>query len=192
MHYSSRNESLNLKDCKLLGSYSLDRPSSARDYICVANWGWRTIFIKNAMPEIAEKWKDWKDAIMRKEIQESQTVSLFFYDPELLSRYDILTFLIKLLIPRVWEGPAAKLECIEIHERMCFLGNVFWLSTCSTRSWWILKLFNKFGDIIRNRWWFRGFWEKKELRKVGAKNHCHQYFYFAFQSERRENRLDDQ
>ena len=51
--------------------------------------------------------------------QESRTtVSLFFYDPDLLSSYDMLTFFIKLLILRVRESPAAKLECREIHERI--------------------------------------------------------------------------
>ena len=35
---------------------------------CVADWGWRIIFIKNAMQEVAEKLKNWKDAALRKEI----------------------------------------------------------------------------------------------------------------------------
>ena len=50
--------------------------------------------------------------------QESRTVSLFFYDPDLLSSYDIPTFFIKLLLPRVQESLAAKLECREMHERI--------------------------------------------------------------------------
>ena len=50
--------------------------------------------------------------------QESRTVSLFFYDPDLLSSYDIPAFLIKLLLPRGQESLAAKLECRETHERM--------------------------------------------------------------------------
>ena len=57
----------------------------------------------------------------------------------------------------------------------------FWSSTCSTRSWWITQWFKKFGNTVGNRWWCWGFWETKELRIVGAKNHCHQYFYLAFQ-----------
>ena len=47
--------------------------------------------------------------------QESRTVNLFFYDPDLLSSYDGLT--IKLLLPRVQDSLAGKLECREIHER---------------------------------------------------------------------------
>ena len=49
--------------------------------------------------------------------QESRTVSLFFYDLDLLSSYDVFTFLIKFLLPRVQESPAAKLECCEVYER---------------------------------------------------------------------------
>ena len=56
--------------------------------------------------------------------QESRTVSLFFYDPDLLSSYDVPTFLIKLLLPRVHESLVAKLECREIHE-IIWVGNVF-------------------------------------------------------------------
>ena len=62
----------------------------------------------------------------------------------------------------------------------------FWLSTWSTRSWWIIQSFKRFGNTISNRWWCRGFWEKKELRIVVAKNHCNQYIYLAFQQERGE------
>ena len=49
---------------------------------------------------------------------ESRTVSLFFYDLDSLSSYDEPTFLIKLFLPRVHESPAAKLECLEMHERI--------------------------------------------------------------------------
>ena len=65
-------------------------------------------------------------------------------------------------------------------ENMSIPRKRFWLSTCSTRSWRITQWFKKFGNTIGNRW-CRGFWEKKELRIVGAKNHCNQYFYLAFQ-----------
>ena len=58
--------------------------------------------------------------------QESRIVSPFFYDIDLMSNYDGLTFLIKLLLPRVQESLAAKLECLKMHgENMCFPGNVF-------------------------------------------------------------------
>ena len=111
----------------------MDRSSSAREFFCVANWGWRIIFIKNAIQEVAEKLKNWEYAAGRKgntekqrrleesltqHDQESRTVSLFFCDPDLLSSYDIPTFLIKLLLLRVQESRAATLECREIHERI--------------------------------------------------------------------------
>ena len=56
--------------------------------------------------------------ILTQHDQESPTVSLLFYDLDLLSSYDGPTFLIKLLKPRVQESPAAKLKCFEIQERI--------------------------------------------------------------------------
>ena len=74
----------------LLGSESLGKSSSAWEYICMANWRRRTVFIKNAMQDVAENLKNWQDAaIKRKQTgkhwrvkhfiqhdQESRTVSL--------------------------------------------------------------------------------------------------------------------
>ena len=175
---------------------SMDRSSSAGEYICVANWWWRIIFVKNATQEVAEKLKNWDFAAVRKRNtekqrrleesltqhdQESRTVSLIFYDPDLLSSYDIPTFLIKLLLLRVQESRAATLECREIHERIwVFLETLLTVNMLDE----ILKnyeLFKNFGNTIGNRWWFQGFWEQKELKKVGAKNHWTQYFYLALQ-----------
>ena len=84
------------------------------------------------MQEVAEKLKNWKTLqsgrttekqrrlaeFPTQHDQESRTVSLFFYDLDLLSSYDGPTFLIKLLSHRVQESLAAKLECREIHERI--------------------------------------------------------------------------
>ena len=99
----------------------------------------------------------------------------------LLSSCDGPTFLIKLLSHRVQESLAAKLECREIHERICVFLETFLIVNLLERSWWIVQLFKKFGNTIGNRWWCQGFWEKKELRLVGAKNHCNRYLYLAFQ-----------
>ena len=57
-HLLSHSVSLNLKDKQLLeaNQSKLD----AREYICVANWRYRIIFIKNAMQEVAEKLKNSK------------------------------------------------------------------------------------------------------------------------------------
>ena len=43
-----------------------------RAYICGADWGWRTIFIKRAKQEVAKKLKNWKDAASRKKILKEQ------------------------------------------------------------------------------------------------------------------------
>ena len=144
-------------------NYSSHSARSTREYICVADWRWRNIFIKSAMQEVAEKLMNWGYAAMRKEIteekrrweefltqhdQESRTVSLVFYDPDLLSSYDIPTFLINLLLHQVRKSRAAKLEHREIHERNEFSWKRFWFSTCSTRSWWITQWFKKIGDTI--------------------------------------------
>ena len=51
----------------------------------------------------------------------------------------------------------------------------FWSSTCSTRSWRTTQKFKKFGDIIGDSE------KRRNLRIVGAKNHCNQYLYVAFQ-----------
>ena len=82
------------------------------------------------------------EEILTQHDQESRTVSLFFYDPDLLSSYDVPTFLIKLLLqPRSWNAAKYTSECECSRKR-------FWSSTCSTRSWWMTQWFKKFGDII--------------------------------------------
>ena len=43
---------------------------NVREYICVADWEWRVIFIKNAIQEVAEKLKLWEYAALRKKILE--------------------------------------------------------------------------------------------------------------------------
>ena len=109
-------------------------------YVYVADWRWRTMFVEKAMQEVAGKLKNWKtlqsgkttekqrrlEEFPTQHDQESRTVSLLFYDLDLLSSYDGHTFLITLLLLRVQESLAAKLECREIHERMwVFLKTFF-------------------------------------------------------------------
>ena len=97
--------------------------------------------------------------------QESRTVSLFFYDPDLLGSYDIPTFLIKLLLPRVQESLVAKLECCEIHERI----------------WVFLETFlivNMVDEILMNYTIIQEIWQHHQqslmmsriLRKEGIEN----------------------
>ena len=155
---------------------------NVREYICDANWRWRTMFIKRAMQEVAEKLKNWKRRCLSRGkyrkttkigrtsceawsgITNSESVEWsatkitrmigiywrlnFFYDLGLLSSYDLRTFLIKFLLLRVQESLVAKLECCEIHERKWYHWKCSWLSTCSTRCWWITQRFKKVDDII--------------------------------------------
>ena len=72
-----------------------------------------------------EKKKRRLEEFLTQHNQESRTVSLFFYDLDLLSSNDIPTFLIKLLLPRVQESLAANLECREIHERISVFLETF-------------------------------------------------------------------
>ena len=102
---------------------------NVREYICAANWGMedhlhQECYVRSCreIGEYAEenyphqKKKRRLEESPTQHDQESRTVSLFFCDPDPLSSYDVPTFLIKLLLPRVQESLAAKLECREIHE----------------------------------------------------------------------------
>ena len=92
------------------------------------------------------------------------------------------TFFTKLLLPRVQESLAAKLECCEIHEKMWVFLETFLMSTCSTRSWWITQWFTKFGDIMgysENR---RN-WDKCERRAIAI------ITFILFLSERKTKSL---
>ena len=83
--------------------------------------------------------------------QESRTESLFFYDPDLLSSYKRPTFFIKLLLLRVQESPAAKLECCEIHERICVFLETFLIVNMPNE---ILKNYTMIQEICRCHWRF--------------------------------------
>ena len=76
-------------------------------------------------------------------------MSLFFHDPDLLSSYDVLTFLIKLLLPRVPKKakPRSWNAAKYTREYECSWKR-FWSPTCSMRFWWITQWFKKFGDTL--------------------------------------------
>ena len=126
----------------------------------VANWRWRAVFIKEATQEVAKNLKNWKEAaIKRKILKKQQRLDELSYaawsgitnSESILLRSWLTeqlwhTFLIKLLVPRVQESRAAKLECREIHERIWVFLETFWSSTCSTRSWWIFQFIQEFGQ----------------------------------------------
>ena len=89
----------------------------------------------------------------------------------------VLTFNIKLLSPRVPESLAANRECSEIHERIReFLETFLIVNLHNTQNIWQHH---------------REFREEKELRKVGAKNHCNQYLFTCFSVRAREKCPDD-
>ena len=85
-----------------------------------------------------------------------------FYDPDLLSSYDVPTFLIKLLLPQVQESLAAMLECREIHERI-------WVSPET------LSIVNMLDEILVNHTMIQEIWrhcwrlwEKNEIENSGS------------------------
>ena len=110
-------------------------PSSSR-MLCKK---WPIIYLKNGKrscneQENTEKQQRLGEFPMQHD-QESRTMSLLgnqvqrlpellvfienlkiFYDPDSPSSYDNTTFLMKLLLLQVQEGPAAILKCCEIHE----------------------------------------------------------------------------
>ena len=75
------------------------------------------------------------------------------------------TFLTKLLLPRVQENLAAKMECAKNTREYVYSWKRFWSSTCSTKSWRITQWFKKFGGVIGDSE-DRRTWEKWERRTV--------------------------
>ena len=110
--------------------------------------------------KLPRNWRNWEYAAGRKgntekrrrleesltqHDQKSRTVSLFFCDPDLLSSYDIPTFLIKLLLLRVQESRAATLECRNTRENMSIPGNVLTV--------------NMLDEILKNYTIIQEFWQ---------------------------------
>ena len=178
--------------------FKSQRKVSQRVYLC-SILEMKDIFIKNAMQEVAEKLKNWEYAAMGRKLrnkrrceeyltqhdQESRKVSLFFCDPDSLSIYDIAMFLIKLLLHRVRKNRAAKLECREIHERMWVFLETFLIVNMLDE---ILINYTMIQKIWRYHW---RFWEKKELRIVGAKKPLQSTPLPCFSVRARRKRLDD-
>ena len=187
-------ERLNFKRQQLLeaNQSKLD----VREYSCVATWRWRIVFIKNAMQEVAEKLKNvWKTLLSRENTEKNErdwknflpsmirNQEQWVYSSTILIHWAVMTYLrssssyyleFKKSQPRSWNA-ARYTRGYEYSWKR------FWFSTCSTTSWRITQWLKKFGNTIGKRWWCRRFWEKKELRTVGAKNCCNQYLYLAFQ-----------
>ena len=71
-HWLNRSMSSNRKDDNNWKPIYMGRSSSAREYICVEDWRWRTTFIKRAMQEVAEKLRNPKDVSIRKEFSKKK------------------------------------------------------------------------------------------------------------------------
>ena len=126
-HYSNHSVSLNLKDDNYGKPIHMQIKLDVREYVCVANRRWRTIFYQESYArscrEIEESkkmllsgrkyWKTTKIGRISYAAWAGITnseVSLSFYDPDLRSSYKRHTFLIKILLLRVQESQAAKLD----------------------------------------------------------------------------------
>ena len=82
----------------------------------------------------------------------------------------VSTFLIKLLLPRVQESRAGKLECCDIHETIWVFLETFLIDN-------MLDEIAKKYRFVRENWQhYSRIWEQKELRKFRAKNYCNQHF----------------
>ena len=166
------------------GSQSVGRPElSEREYICVVNWRWWTVFTRNATQDVAKKlnnleWRcyqkenyfpknieDWKN-FLRSMISNHEQWVYSSAILTFLSGCDIPTFLIKLLLLCFRESLAAKLECRGIHERIWVFLQTFLIVNMLDEC---LKNYTMIQEIWQHHLGFR---EKKELRKMGAKNHC--------------------
>ena len=132
--YESQRELESQRRQMLKANQWADQAQREREYICVADWGWRTIFMKKAMQEVAEKIEELKRSGCQEKItekqwrlegfpaqhdQESRTVSLFFYDPDLLSSYD------EALVTSSSRKPSREVGMLRKHENMSIPGNVF-------------------------------------------------------------------
>ena len=65
----SRRELESQKDDDFWKSINGQIKLSVREYMCVVNWRWRTVFTGNATQEVAKKLKNWEDAATKKKME---------------------------------------------------------------------------------------------------------------------------
>ena len=151
----------------IAGSKSMGRSSSAwENYTCAVNWRWRTVFKRNATQEVVKKLKHWEDAAKKKNklniiCSRIWNLKQWVYHGIKFRTYKSDWNLLKIQnLPRSWVTEqlwhtfvhhqalitsSSRKPSREVgmprntRENMSILGNVFWLSTCSTRSWWIFQ-----------------------------------------------------
>ena len=175
---------------------------NVKEYICAANWRWEVIFIGNATREVAKEVKNWKDdAVKRKTQQDNKSwknvmhskirihCEIRFEDynnDENLFRIQeffkilthravmaVLTFLIKLVLPRVPESQAAIQERRELHELIWVLLEMFMIANLHD------VILTKYVTIRRIWQNHREVWGGKELRNVEVQNHYNPYLYLV-------------
>ena len=150
---------LKLKDDNYWKSINMQIKLDVREYICAADWGWRTIFIKKLprnwkierrcyQDEISEKQQSLKECphAAWSGITNSESILLRSLLTEQLWRTNVPH---QALITLSSRKPSREVGMPRnTRENMSIPGNVFWSSTCSTRPWRITQWFKKFGDII--------------------------------------------
>ena len=198
--------SLNLGDGNFWKPLNGQTKLNERDYICVADRSCREIedsekllISGRKLPRTAKI-----ERIFSQHDQEPWTVSLLSDQRRRLQKWlesiefsksstiliyravmIVLTFCIKLLLPRVQESLAAKLECCGRHEREWLFLKKFLIVNIFDE---ILINYRMIQEIVHHHW---RFWDKKELRIVWVKNHCNQYLYLGLQQDvKREESLD--
>ena len=213
-HSSSHCVSLNLKDDKYRKLINGQIKLSVREYMCAATWRWRTIFIKKALQEVAEKLKNWKDPVFKRKRlkkqrrleettqhdQESRTVSLLRGQVRRLQERSK-----HIEDSKIWydlDSPSSYDSTHVPHQA---------LITSSSRKperevgmqrntrenmsipGHVFLIVNMLDEILMNYTMIQEIWrhhrrfrEEKELRKVRAKIHCKQYLYLAFRYRQRK------
>ena len=190
MHWLSHNGSLNLKDDNYWKPINGQIKLSVREYTCVVNWRWRTVFLKKAMQEVAEKLKKWKNTAIKRKILKTTKIGRISYAAWSGITNSESILLSSWLTEQLWQylrsssssyyfefkKPSREVGMLRnTREDMSILGSFF--DRQHVRR-----------DLLMNYTMIQEIWQhhrelekrRKELRIVGAKNHCNQYFYFAF------------
>ena len=139
-HDSSHSVSLSLKGDTSWKPTNGQIKLHERAYTCGADWGWRTIFIKRAMQEVAEKLKNWKDAAIRKKYKKNnedwknflrsmiRNHEQWVYSSTMLAYWAVMTYLVphQALITSSSRKPSRDVGMLRnTPEDMSFPGNVF-------------------------------------------------------------------
>ena len=117
--------------------------------------------------------------------QESRTVSLSFYDPDLLSSSDVPTFFIKLSLPRVRDSQAAKLECREIYARIWVFLEMFLIVNM------LDEILKKLCNYSRNMATSLAILRKERIENSGSEEQLQSILSPCFSERARRKRLDD-